>query len=358
MTLDRRDIEFLRFSAMYRQVPLGLIGKLGFSGIKDEIELLSALGLVKCSRDGRYMRLSVPGFEMLRKHGYDFGLGSDKPYTNASALRRRLDVASAALTALRAGIDTLPDNIDALSKQPSFFPAFALRGGEGNLMNAASCIGFGHWGGKGYMLQYVSHESAGMYLANELGHFHNLAPLFSAGLNTPLAMVFAGESYMGIHKQLSLTVPSKRHGKHGFSDYWDVYRKSGMPVHLLSCDETGAMQLALMRQPDYIAKIAKTALGSDWVPRDEQIPGADGHVRGNPLVIAADMDARRVLRVCESARRIGRSEVLVAALGGQIDGLYKHILPRGGFVKLLCIGQPVIEDAFGKGFSLYSMEGA
>ena len=358
MKLDRRDIELLRLAGRYRQIHLGVLGKLSFAGIEDEISLLSAAGLIKSSRDGKYMRLSVAGYEMLRRQGHDYGSGSDKPYTNASALRRRLEVASCALTALRAGIDVLPDNIDALSIQPSFFPAFGLRTGEANLMNAASCVGFGHWGDKGYMLQYVGTDSSGMYMANELRHFHNLSSIFSGGLNTPLAMIFAGESYIDIHKQLNIKVPSKRHGKHGFYDFWDVYRKSDMPVHLLSCDETGAMQLAIMRQPGYIAKIAGTAFGADWLPCDEEIPEADGHVRGNPLVIAVDMEARRVNKVCESARCFGRSEVMVAALKGQLDGFYKHALPRDGFIKLLSISRPVIDDAFGKGFSLHSMEGA
>jgi hypothetical protein len=140
MKLDRRDIELLRLAGRYRQIPLGILCKLGFTGADDEIALLSAAGLIKLSRDGRYMRLSIAGYEMLRRHGYDYGAGSDKPYTNASALRRRLDIASVALTALRAGINTLHDDVDALSIQPAFFPAFGFRTGEQNLMNAAACV--------------------------------------------------------------------------------------------------------------------------------------------------------------------------------------------------------------------------
>ena len=356
MKLDRRDIELLRIAAKYRRLPPGVTGRLGFAALSDEISLLSAAGLVKVSRDGEHMRLSEAGCELLSRYGHECDPGADKPYSNRSTLRRRLDVSSVALTALRAGIDILPDNIDDLSTQPSFFPAFAFRDGETNLLSAATCAGFGHWGDKGYILQYVSPDRSGMYLSNELRQLYNLSSIFSGGLNTPLAMVFAGESYMDIHKQLNSCAASNRHGKRGYKDYWDVYRISDMPIHLLSCDETGAIQLAIMRQPGYIAKIAKTALGADWTPLDEGIPEADGHVRGSPLVIAADMDVRRVFRVCESARGLGRPEVLVAALKGQIDGLYKNVLPRDGMAKLLCIDLPVLSDAFGKGFSLYSME--
>ena len=62
------------------------------------------------------------------------------------------------LTCLGAGIEPAYDKVDRLKRQPVFLPAFALRGGDGNLMNAASCVGFGHWGNHAYLLQYVSRQ--------------------------------------------------------------------------------------------------------------------------------------------------------------------------------------------------------
>ena len=44
------------------------------------------------------------------------------------------------LTCLGAGIEPAYDKVDRLKRQPVFLPAFALRGGDGNLMNAASCV--------------------------------------------------------------------------------------------------------------------------------------------------------------------------------------------------------------------------
>ena len=69
-----------------------------------------------------------------------------RPYAQSSALRRRLEVGTVLLTCLGAGIEPAYDKVDRLKRQPVFLPAFALRGGDGNLMNAASCVGFGHWG--------------------------------------------------------------------------------------------------------------------------------------------------------------------------------------------------------------------
>ena len=357
MQLDNTELRILQLAGKYRWLSYDTLRSLGFASQHGILNLLRKTGYLSLSNKKRYIKLAPQGYELLRKYGHDYDPGAKRASASSSALRRRLEVTSVMLTALRAGIDTLPDNVDALSGQPVFFPAFELRKGDSNLMNAASCVGFGHWGNSGYMLQYVSPDSCGMYLTNELGHLHNLASVFDPRLNAPLAMMFAGQSYTSLYEQLKATSPSPRHGKHGFSDYWDVYRKTDMPIHLLSCDEIGAMQLALMCRPEYNARIAKAALGDDWTPRDDQIPDADGCVGVKPLIIAADMDVRRVMRVCGAARSLGRSEVMVAAFEAQIKGFYAEILPRDGYITLLSIEQPVLDEAFGGGFSLYSMEG-
>ena len=74
-------------------------------------------------------------------------------------------------------------------------------------------------------------------------------------------------------------------------------------------------------------------------------------MEGSPLVIAIDMDLRRVRRVCEAAGRQGRPEVMVAALDVQMKGLLLSVLPKDGSVRALRIGPQVLEAAFGKDFS-------
>ena len=111
-------------------------------------------------------------------------------------------------------------------------------------------------------------------------------------------------------------------------DYSEAYQKLSIPACLVSCDNTGVMQLAVMRQTDYRARIAQAAFGARWDSKDDGIPEADGHVDGNPLVIAVDMDLRRLDRVCTAAVRQGRKEIMVAALEGQMSGLLLSILPK------------------------------
>jgi hypothetical protein len=254
-------------------------------------------------------------------------------------------------------MDVAGYDVFALRSQPSFLPAFALRTGT-NLMNAATCAGFGHWGNRAYMLQYVSPENGGMVLTNELAHLHNLASVFDETLSTPSALIFAGESYARIYEQLKAAVPTARHGKKGFLDFWHVYRKADLPIYLLACNETGARQLALMRQGNYAAKIARAAFGDRWTPRDPAIPEADGCVDGSPLLIAADMDLRRAVRVQTLARQQRRQELMLAALPEQLREIYAPLLPGDGATTLLAIEKPVLQAAFGKEFSLNELQQA
>ena len=138
------------------------------------------------------------------------------------------------LTCRRAGIDVTQNTVQSLSRQPTFLPAFAMRTGGINLMNAANCAGLGHWGDHAFMPQTVSPESAGMVLNNELTHLHNLGSIFDASRKTPSALILAGKSYREVFDQLQAVKPSARHGKKGFCDFSEVWRKTEISIHLLS----------------------------------------------------------------------------------------------------------------------------
>ena len=172
-------------------------------------------------------------------------------------------------------------------------------------------------------------------------------PRCSANVWTPpQALLLAGESYRSIYAVLSRTTPTQRNGKKGFVDYSQAYPRLGLPACLLSCDDTGALQLAIMRQPEYRASIARAAFGARWMPDDGRIPEADGQVDGNPLVIAVDMDLRRLERVCRDARQQGRKEILVAALDGQMSGLLLDFFPKGVPIRPLRVNSKVLSVAF------------
>ena len=348
MLYDRRDFGLLRLAGAYQRLPLAPLRALSpLKQLYREAELLSALGLLVFSRSGEYLSLSPEGYQFLSTFDLNFQPPAKRPYSNSAALQRRLEVGSILLTCLSAGIEPALDKVERLKHQPVFLPAFALRTGDGNLMNAAGCAGFGHWGNTAYMVQYVSEHSAGFFMNNELAHLHNLASVFSERLDTPQALILAGESYPAVYKILTRKAPSERNGKKGYVDYSQAYPRLGIPACLLSCDDTGALQLAIMRQENFRSRIAQAAFGARWNPEDSRLPEADGHVDGNPLVIAVDMDLRRLDRICRDARQQGRKEILVAALEGQMSGLLLDCLPRDIPLRPLRINSRVLSVAFG-----------
>ncbi len=348
MLYDRRDFGLLRLAGAYQWLPLAPLRALSpLKQLSREASLLSTLGTLTVSRNGEYLSLTPEGYQFLSAFDLHCQPPAKRPYSNSPTLRRRLEVGAILFTCLSAGIEPALDKVEHLKRQPVFLPAFTLRSGDGNLMNAAGCSGFGHWGNTAYMIQYAGEHSTGFFMNNELSHLHNLASVFSERLDTPQTLIFAGESYRAIYKILTLKATSDRNGKKGYVDYSQAYPRLGIPACLLSCDDTGALQLAIMRQADYRPRIAQAAFGARWRSEDDRLPEADGHVDGNPLVIAVDMDLRRLERICRDARQQGRKEILVAALEGQMSGLLLDYFPRDIPVRPLRINSRVLSIAFG-----------
>ena len=352
MLLAQSDLLLLRLTGAYRWLPCASLSALNLKSLRYAATSLSDISLVRIAHSGKYMYLTTEGCEFLNSLSYLADTEGKRAYKNSPALKRRLEVASVMLTCLRAGIDTLQDDIDALAQQPTFYPAFYLRTGEINLMNAASCIGFGNWGDRAYMLQYVGADSKGMYQANEMTLFKNLSSVFSKALRYPKAMIFAGESYAEVYDRVHRRVLPQSKSARAYIDYSEVYADLDIPVHLLSCDETGATQLAIMRQPNYNAKIAQAAFGERIRP-DDEIPDADGRVDDFAFVVGVDMDVRRVLRIVEAAHKLGRSEVVVAALPKQLQDFYTPLFAADELVTLRSIPESVITRAFGDAARLF-----
>ncbi|MDR0861802.1 MAG: hypothetical protein LBN30_03375 [Oscillospiraceae bacterium] len=354
MILDTQDLLLLRLAGEYRQIPLHSLSILGFASLRDAAARLTAAELLSIPRGGSYFRLAPKGCELMSRLGRPQEPSTRRTYEGDPTLRRRLNIGSVMLTCLRAGIDTALDGVDGLREQPAFYPAFALRNGGTNLMNAASCAGFAHLGDAAYMLQYVGADSRGMYLDNELRQLHNMSSVFGENLNIPKAVIFAGDSYAHLYERVHTAILPPKQSRHGYTDYAEVYRLADIPIHLLPCDEAGAFQLAVMSETEYIAKLARAAFGDRWKPADPDIPEADGSVSGTPLVIGVDMNVRRVEAVLAAAKNLGRREVMVAALKEQMRDFYLAALPKGKFVTPLGIGEDVLEVAFGKRLTLYT----
>lgn len=145
MLYDRRDLGLLRLAGAYQWLPLASLRSLSpLKRLCREAELLSMMGLLTFSRSSEYLMPSPKGYQFLHTFELDYQPPTKRPYTNSPTLRHRLEIGSILFTCLGAGIEPALDKVERLKRQPVFLPAFALRSGGGNLMNAAGCAGFGH----------------------------------------------------------------------------------------------------------------------------------------------------------------------------------------------------------------------
>ena len=88
-------------------------------------------------------------------------------------------------------------------------------------------------------------------------------------------MVFAGESYASVLSELEAVYP---HGDTKLIPYGEAYRRLRLPVHLLSCDDTGAIQLQILATPGYRPRLTQAALKSQYVPPPEGAPALDAKI--------------------------------------------------------------------------------
>lgn len=170
------------------------------------------------------------------------------------------------------------------------------------------------------------------------------------GKDTQRAFLFAGASYADIIEELKAR-DEKRDAK--LIRYSEAYRGLHYPVHLLSCDETGARQLQIMAVPDYRVKLAKLMLRSAYRPPPEDAPAWDAIYQNRPFVIGADMNLRRIDAAIASAKKRGCLPISLAALDAQGDAVLLRRYKDTGYAVIYKVTESVLTELFGHPPSLY-----
>ena len=166
-------------------------------------------------------------------------------------------------------------------------------------------------GGSLAAVHYVCPGIGEILLTDELNSFtNNTAPIPKARR----VLIFAGESYQSVLQELQ-RAPGTEDSR--LVSYANAYRVCGLPVHLLSCDDTGALQLRVMAQPDYRRRLTVAALRSYYQPPPKEHPEWDAMFQDEPFIMAVDMELRRIDAAIESARAAGYRQIAMAALDGQ-----------------------------------------
>lgn len=105
------------------------------------------------------------------------------------------------------------------------------------------------------------------------------------------SFLFCGESYSDMLTELDkpMAEDESKLMTYGAAAHWFQ-----QPVYLLPCDDTGVTQLQIMAQPDYRQRLTRLALKGHYRPPPPDRPCWDALFQGQPFVLAADMELRRV----------------------------------------------------------------
>mgnify|MGYP006948708381 CR=1 FL=1 len=324
MLMSVRDMDVLRLLCWCQNVRPDDLSSIS---TETERENLITLGLIKRHQRSDTLLLTNSGRAFLQA-----ALEGDVPNLTLSyhdaAIERRV-------------------RLSALMKTSTLFITAITRSRGHNPWGSARVGAIAHLGSTYYAVHYIYSGIGRMAVNDELAAFHNHT---NFGKDTQRAFLFAGASYADIIEELKVR-DEKRDTK--LIRYSEAYRGLHYPVHLLSCDETGARQLQIMAVPDYRVKISKLMLRSAYRPPPEDAPAWDATYQNRPFVIGADMNLRRIDAAIASAKKRGCLPISLAALDAQGDAVLLRRYKDTGYAVIYKVTESVLTELFGRPPSLY-----
>ena len=257
------------------------------------------------------------------------------------AVDRRLRLTNLALTAYKGDINIFTTAPEELSDSPTLFLSAITRGRGANPWGSTRVAAIAHLGALFCAVHYVCLGIGKLALTDELAAFSNQTARFPGAKR---AFIFTGGSYKDILTELETDTQADSK----LISYGGAYQCLQLPVHLLSCDDTGAVQLQIMAQPDYRTRLARAALKEEYQPPPLDVPVWDAIYRDRPLVIAADMDLRRLDAAIQAARGRGIKKIAVAALEGQARAVLIPRCQSTGHARVFALTNEVISAVTGR----------
>nr|WP_325237729.1 hypothetical protein [uncultured Oscillibacter sp.] len=333
MLFSERDIDALRLLCWCQYVfPEDLHNQLS----RTEYENLIALKLIRLHETSGALVLAKEGLSLLTAiYGGDAIPKISQCY-RPPIIQRRLRLARLVLTAYGGGVNPFTLTTMELVKPPALFLSALTRDRGANPWGSTRIAAIARLGDLLCAMHYVCPGIGKLALIDELNAFTNQTARFR---EIPRSFIFAGQSYRDILTELDTSEPRT---DTKLITYGTAYRCLQLPVHLLSCDDTGAVQLQIMAVPDYRRQLTKAALKAQYQPSPS--PAWDALFQGMPFVMAADMDLRRLDDAVEKARQEGHSQIAIAALEGQAEAvLFSRYRDTGKARVFILTGEAISE---------------
>lgn len=338
MIFSQRDVDALRLLCWCQFIkPKDLSGVVTNAEQKN----LISLGLVRIHEKSGAMLLTSKG-SLLLERLLDGAVPQMSRAYHAPLIERRVRVSRLAVTAYHSGVDLFTFAPEELDVSPSMFLPTITRSKGSNPWGSTRVAAIAHMGNHFYAMHNVCPGIGKVALMDELSAFSNQTARFR---NAERAFIYAGESYRSVLTELERP-PDKEDAK--LLSYGGVYRCLQLPVHLLACDSTGAVQLQIMAVPGYRTKLTKAALKSQYHPPPPDMPEWDAVFQGVPFVLAADMDLRRADAAIRTARAQGHRQIAMAALAGQAEQVLFPRYRDTGLARVFVLTPDAIEAATGR----------
>lgn len=337
MLFSKRDIDILRLLRWCRYIRAADLTRV-FS--PEEVHNLQALSLIKLHlASGAYI-LTASGNRLLDDTISDLPAATPPAYKQADTIRR-LHLSEILLTAYCAGLDPFARHANDLSQNLSLYLPAISRGRGTNPWGSTRVASIAHLGNHLCAFHYVCPDIGRLALNDELAAFHrNTADL----LELQRAIIFSGPSYETMLTELEAEA-AETDAK--LTSYGEAYRLLRIPVFLIPCNATGAIQLRILSVPDYRRKLTQAALKSQYTPPPETFSLCDAFFHGTPFLMAADMELRRIDAAIDAARAQSFSQISLAALPTQCEEVLYQRYRDTGKARVFALTNHALEQVLG-----------
>lgn len=279
---------------------------------ESELSNLLTMGLIKRHGKSGAMTLTAEGRSLLA--GKVVIPKTPKTY-HADGILRRLRLSQLLLTAYRAGLPIYAQSAEDLAEKDGLFLTSVNRGRGRNPWGSTRTAALLRLGKLLCAAHFVCTDIGNLCPMDELTAFQNN----TAQLHGERCFLFFGERYEDILAELDNKASQ---GEHKLMGYGGAFRWLQQPIFLLPCDDTGAVQLQIMAQIDYRQRLTRLALKGHYRPPPENVTCWDALFQGQPFVLAADMDIRRIEMAYALARERGYEQIALAALPQQAEEVW------------------------------------
>ena len=335
MILSVCDVELLRLLAWCGNIqPTTLRGSFDNTTVQN----LIGTGLVRVHKNSGVLTLTPKGRCLIEP---DIECPERCPLSyREDLLQRRLRVANIVMTGYRAQLDLFAFDLYNLAQGRTLFLPSLSRGRDSNVWGSSRIAALFRLGKCCYGTYNVFSGVGRLNLEDEE---KTLSYCGSQSYSSNKAFFFAGDSYSSALTELER---KSKVNEGRLISYGEAWQKTLFPVHLLSCDDTGAVQLQIMAQPDYRTRLAQAALKDKYQPSD--VPTWDAFFQGRPFVIAADMDLRRLDTAIRTAQEQGLERIAIAALEQQAKTVLIPRYQNTGQAKVFALAPEAVSAVIGR----------